>query len=52
MFCLASFTLFCRLTFAIIVHENVAFHKSTEIALTQFKWLSTFVIDMQPHKNA
>ena len=45
------FTLFCKLTHAIIVHENVAFHKIHEISLTRSKWLSTFVIDTKPYDN-
>ena len=45
------FTLFYKLTYAIIVHENVAFHKAHEISLTRSKWLSTFVIDTKPYDN-
>ena len=29
----------------------MAFHKSNEIALTRFKWLSTFIIDLKPYEN-
>ena len=39
------FTLFPGLTPALIIHENVVFHKANEIALTRSKWLSTFIID-------
>ena len=45
------FTLFCKITHAIIVHENVAFHKIHEISLIRSKWLSTFVIDTKPNDN-
>ena len=51
MYCPAPFTLFCQLTCAIIVHKNVAFHKTNETALKQSKWLSTFIIDTQPYTN-
>ena len=51
MYCLVLFILFCRLIYAIIFHENVAFHKINEIAFTQSKCLSKFVIETQPYDN-
>ena len=45
------FTLFPALTPALIIHENVAFHKANEIALTRSKWLSTFIINLMSHEN-
>ena len=42
------FTLFSGLTLALVIHQNVAFHKANEIALTRSKWLSTFIIDLKP----
>ena len=39
------FTLFSGLTPALIIHENVAFHKARS------KWLSTFMIDLEPYEN-
>ena len=45
------FTLFPGLTPALIIHQNVAFHKANEITLTRSKWLSTFIIDFKPHEN-
>ena len=51
MYCLVSFTLFCRLPYATIVLQNDAFYKTNEIAPTQPKRLSTFVIDTQPYNR-
>ena len=45
------FALFCELTSAVIVYENVAFKKINEVALTRSKWLSTFIIDTLPYYN-
>ena len=45
------FTLFPGLTPALIMHDNVVFHKANEIALTRSKWLSTFLIDLEPCEN-
>ena len=45
------FTLFSVLTPALIINENVAFHKANEIALTRSKWLSTFITDLKPYKK-
>ena len=45
------FTLFSGLTPALLIHENVAFNKATEIALTRSKWLSTFILDLKPYEN-
>ena len=45
------FTLFSGLTPALIILENVPFHKANEIALTGAKWLSTFIIDLKPYEN-
>ena len=33
------------------MHENVAFHKANDIALTRSKWLSTYIIDLKPYEN-
>ena len=43
--------LFSGLTPALIIHENVAFHKANEIALTRSKWLSTFILYLKPYGN-
>ena len=45
------FTLFSWLTPALIIHENVAFHKADEIALIRSKCLSTYIIDLKPYEN-
>ena len=45
------FTLFSGLTLALIIHENVTFHKANKIALIRSKWLSTFIIDLKPYEN-
>ena len=45
------FTLFPGQTPLLIIHENVAFHKANEIALTRSKWLSTFIINLKPYEN-
>ena len=47
----ALFTLFSGLTVALIKHENVAFHKANETALTRSKLLSIFVTDSKPYEN-
>ena len=47
----ALFTLFSGLTPALIIHENVAFHMTNDIALTRSSWLSTFIIDLKPYEN-
>ena len=51
MYFLVLFTPFSGLTPALIVNENVALHKTNEVALTRSKWLSTFVIDLKPYEN-
>ena len=51
MYFIVLFYLFPGLTFALIIHEKVAFHKANEIALTRSKWLSTFIFDMKPYEN-
>ena len=38
-------------TEALVIHENVVFHKEKEVATTRSKWLFTFVIDLNPYKN-
>ena len=45
------FNLLSGLTQTLTVYENVAFHKTNEVALTRSKWLSTFVIDLNPYEN-
>ena len=45
------FTLFSGLTSALLIHENVAFHKANEIALTRSKWMSTFITDLKPYES-
>ena len=45
------FTLFPWLTSALIIHENVAFNKANEIALTRSNWLSTFIINLKLYEN-
>ena len=45
------FALLSGLMQTLIVYENVAFHKTNEVALTRSKWLSTFVIDLKPYDN-
>ena len=45
------FTLFPGLTPALIIHENVAFHKANEIALIRSKWLSTLITDLKWYEN-
>ena len=47
----ALFTLFYGLILALLIHENVIFHKANEIALTKSKWFSTFIIDLKPYEN-
>ena len=39
------------LTQALIVYENVAFHKTNEVTLTISKWYFTFVVDLKPYEN-
>ena len=39
------------LTEALVVNENVIFHKENEVAITRSKWLFTFVIDLNPYEN-
>ena len=51
MYFLVLFALLSGLTKTLIVYENVAFHKSNEVACTGSKWLSTFVIDCKPYEN-
>ena len=46
------FSLFSGLTPALIIHENVAFHKANEIALTRSKYLFTFIIDLKPYETS
>ena len=45
------FTLFSGLTPALIICENVAFHKTKEITIIRSKWLSTFITDLKPYGN-
>ena len=45
------FTLFSGLTLALIMHENVEYHKANEIVLTRSKWLSTFIIDLKSYEK-
>ena len=45
------FTLFSGLTTALIIPENVVFHKANEIAQTRSKWLSIFTTDMKTYDN-
>ena len=49
MYFLEVFALLSGLTQTLIVCENVAFHKTNEVALIRSKWLSTFVIDLKPY---
>ena len=44
-------TLFSVLTNGLVIHENVAFHKVNDISLTRSKWLTTFVIDLNPFQH-
>ena len=39
------------LTEALVVNENVVFHKENEVAITRSKWLYTLVIDLNPYEN-
>ena len=39
------------LTEALVINENVVFHKENEVAITKSKWLFTFVIDLNPYEN-
>ena len=39
------------LTEALVINENVVFHKENEVAITRSKWLFTFVIDLNPYEN-
>ena len=48
---LVLFTLLSGLTQTLIVYENVAVHMTNEVALARSKWLSTFVIDLNPYEN-
>ena len=51
MYALVLFALLSGLTQTLIVYDNVAFHKTIEVALTRSKWLSTFVIDLKPYEK-
>ena len=51
MYFLVLFTLLSGLTQTLIVYENVAFHKTNEVAITRSKWLATFVIDLKCDEN-
>ena len=51
MYFIVLFTLFPGLTPPLIIHENVAFHKTNETALTTSKWLSTFIMHFTPYEN-
>ena len=48
---IAWFTLFSGLKPALVICENMAFHKANEIAISRSKWLSTFIIDLKPYQN-
>ena len=39
------------LTEALVINENVVFHKENEVAITRSKWLFTFIIDLNPYEN-
>ena len=39
------------LTEALVINENVVFHKENEVAITRSKWLFTFMIDLNPYEN-
>ena len=39
------------LTLALLIYENVVFHKVNETPLTRSKSLSTFIIDLTPYEN-
>ena len=39
------------LTEALVINENVVFHKENEVSITRSKWLFTFVIDLNPYEN-
>ena len=39
------------LTEALVINENVVFHKENEVAITRSKWLFTFVIDLNLYEN-
>ena len=51
MYFLGLFALLSGLTQTLIAYENVAFHKTNEVALSRSKWLSTFVIDVKPYEK-
>ena len=40
------------LTEALVINENVVFHKENEVAITGSKWLFTFVIDLTLMKTS
>ena len=48
---IALFILFSGLALALVIHENVAFHKGNEMAPNRPHWLSTFIIDLKPYEN-
>ena len=39
------------MTEALVINENVVFHKENEVAITRSKWLFTFVRDLKPYEN-
>ena len=39
------------LTEALVINENVVFHKENEVSITRSKWLFTFLIDLNPYEN-
>ena len=39
------------MTEALVIYENVVFHKENEVAIMRSKWLFTFVIDLNPYEN-
>ena len=36
---------------ALVINENIIFHKDNEVAITRSKWLFTFVVDLNPYEN-
>ena len=39
------------MTEALVINENVVFHKENDVTITRSKWLFTFVIDLNPYRN-
>ena len=42
------FPLLIGLTGAVLINENVIFHKTNDISTTRARWLASFVIDLKP----